>query len=77
MSFIDTETGKIVGGTLWKFYESNPYRAPMEESNATWLPGGELRDLCDSMYAQKRGMNHACCSCASGYTVYSLDELWR
>ena len=54
MKVVDTDTGKIVAGALWKFYDSNPYRAPLEEPDATWLPEGELKDLCDSMYTQNR-----------------------
>lgn len=52
MKIVDKDTGKIVAGALWKFYDSNPYRAPLEKTDATWLPEGELRDLCDSMYRQ-------------------------
>ena len=26
---VDDESGKIVGGALWKFYPTNPYRTPM------------------------------------------------
>lgn len=63
----DTDTGKIIAGALWKFYDSNPYRAPLGEFNATWFPEGELRDLCNSMYTQLRAWRprtmavaHAC-----------------
>ena len=52
MKAVDTDTGKIVAGALWKFYDSNPYCAPMEKIDATWLPEGELKDLCESMYMQ-------------------------
>lgn len=52
MKAVDTDTGKIVAGALWKFYDSNPYRAPKEDTDADWLPEGELKDLCDSMYTQ-------------------------
>lgn len=54
IKMVDVDTGKIVAGALWKFYDSNPYRAPLAKSNATWLPQGELRDLYDSWYAQGR-----------------------
>ena len=50
----DTDTGKIVAGALWKFYDSNPYRAPFGEFDAVWFPQGELRDLCNSMFTQLR-----------------------
>lgn len=53
MKAVDTETGKIVAGALWKFYDTNPYRAPIKKADATWLAEGELKDLCDSMYTQK------------------------
>lgn len=50
----DAATGKIVAGALWKFHDSNPYRAPLAKPDATWLPEGELRDLYHSWYAQNR-----------------------
>ena len=52
MKAVDTDTGKIVAGALWKFYDSTPSRAPMEKADAIWLPEGELKDLCESMYMQ-------------------------
>lgn len=63
----DTDTGKIVTGALWKFYNSNPYRVPFGEFDATWFSEGELRDLCNSMSTQLRARRpgtmaapHAC-----------------
>ncbi|KAF6226089.1 hypothetical protein HO133_008954 [Letharia lupina] len=50
----DTDTGKIVTGALWKFYNSNPYRVPFGEFDPTWFSEGEPRDLCNSMNTQLR-----------------------
>ena len=52
MKAVDTDTGKIVAAAFWKLYNSNPYRAPAGKTDATWLPEGELKDLCESMYTQ-------------------------
>lgn len=57
---IDTETGKIIAGALWKFFDSNPYRAPFDEFNAFWYPEGDLRDLCNQMYDQLRAWRPKC-----------------
>lgn len=54
MKIVDSDSGKIVAGALWRFYDTNPYRGPVKKSDATWLPKGELRDLCDEMHAQNR-----------------------
>lgn len=72
MKMVDTATGKIVAGALWKFYESNQYRAPMEESSAAWLPEGELRDLCDSMYAQNRSWKPRIMPVAHGRQYFEI-----
>ena len=53
LKVVDTATGKIVAGALWKIYKENPYRAPMEKLDATWWPeGSDMRELTNSMYAQ-------------------------
>ena len=64
---VDTDTGKIIAGALWKFYDTNPYRAPLDPFVALWCPAGELRDLCHDMYTQLRAWRpktmvvaHAC-----------------
>jgi hypothetical protein len=50
---IDTDTGKIIAGALWKMYTTNPYRAPLEKLDACWWPAGsELKELASSMYDQ-------------------------
>jgi hypothetical protein len=67
IKIVDRTNGKIVAGALWKFYPSNPYRAPMDRFEATWYPEGELRVLATSMYEQLRAWRprtmataHAC-----------------
>ena len=53
LKVVDTETGKIVGGALWKIYETNPYRAPVPAVDASWWPeGDELRDLTNALFEQ-------------------------
>ncbi len=49
---VDTDTNKIVAGALWKFYDTNPYRAPLDDFDAVWCPPGELKELCNQMYTQ-------------------------
>lgn len=38
----DEETGKVIGGAEWNFYETNPYVAEQPTLTASWLPEGEL-----------------------------------
>ena len=64
---VETDTSKIVAGALWKFYDTNPYRAPLDPFDAVWCPPGELRQLCNEMYNQLRAWRpktmavaHAC-----------------
>ena len=57
---VDTESGKIVGGALWKFFDENPYAAPMPEFDAVWYPEGELRELCNTMYEGLRVWRPKC-----------------
>ena len=53
LKVVDTDTGKIAGGALWKIYTSNPYRAPLPALDAFWWPEGhEMRKLTNDMYAQ-------------------------
>ena len=67
VKMVDTDSGKIVAGALWKFYDTNPYRAPFEAFDAAWCPPGELRQLCNEMFTQLRAWRprtmsvaHAC-----------------
>ena len=64
VKIIDTTTGKNVAGALWKFYPENPYRAPLEEFEATRYPPGELRESATSMYEQLRAWRPKCMSTA-------------
>lgn len=43
----DTDNGKVVAKTLWRFHDSNPYRTPFGVADATWFLEGELRDFCN------------------------------
>ena len=53
LKVVDTSTGKIVAGALWKIYTENPYRTPVPKLDAVWWPeGSEMRELTNEMYAQ-------------------------
>ncbi|KAI1383783.1 uncharacterized protein F4822DRAFT_433723 [Hypoxylon trugodes] len=34
----DEATGEVIGGTLWKIFETNPYATPMPAPTIYWLP---------------------------------------
>lgn len=70
LKVIDTDTGKIVAGALWKIYSTNPFRAPPEKFDAFWWPeGSEFRELINAMFQQMQAdrqkmmnVTHACSS---------------
>ena len=72
LKVVDTDIGKIVAGSLWKIYTSNPYRAPLQPLDAFWWPEGhEMRNLANNMYNQLQAHRpkyastaHACQSMA-------------
>jgi len=41
---VDTTTGKIIAGALWKICPTNPFEHP-EQEDATWFPEGGQRDF--------------------------------
>ncbi|KAI3390600.1 hypothetical protein diail_9101 [Diaporthe ilicicola] len=49
---VDTETGKVVGGSLWKIHRENPFADPTP-SQATWFPDDGSR-----AYVEKALVNH-------------------
>ncbi|MCJ1376076.1 hypothetical protein MMC20_007314 [Loxospora ochrophaea] len=56
LKVVDTDTGAIIAGALWKFYTENPYNSPLEPFDAAWWPeGSECRALTNSYYEQLRG----------------------
>lgn len=42
---VDSETGDIAGGALWRICESNPFEGPEEYMIADWHPEGAQRDF--------------------------------
>lgn len=48
---VDTETGKIVAGSKWFFYQENPH-AKQEEFVAIWHPEGMGRDFATACFHQ-------------------------
>ena len=55
LKVVDTEADAIVGGALWRMYNTNPFRAPLPSVEATWWPeGSELRMLTNSLFKQFR-----------------------
>lgn len=50
---VDTETGKIVGGSLWKIHKENPFADPTP-STVTWFPDDGSRT-----YVEKALENHS------------------
>lgn len=47
---VDTATGEIVGGALWKINEVDPYAAGEEHLEAYWYPeGGQRRFVTDAL----------------------------
>lgn len=55
LKVVDTETGEIAGGALWKVHRTNPYRAPVPPTDAFWWPeGSEMRSLTNALFEQFR-----------------------
>ena len=49
---IDTETGEIVGGALWKICPTNPFETADENFEAYWYPEGSQRDFITQTLGQ-------------------------
>lgn len=50
---VDTETGKIAGGSLWNIHKENPFANP-QPSEVTWFPEGGSR-----RFVEKALVNHS------------------
>lgn len=46
---VDTETGRIVGGSKWMFHLTDPFANPPENFEATWFPPGPKREFATQL----------------------------
>jgi hypothetical protein len=46
LKVVDTESGALVGGALWKIFEENPFAKPDDQDHeVTWFPADSTRDF--------------------------------
>ena len=48
---VETDTGRIVGGALWKIYEQNPF-AVAEQHEVSWYPADSTREFVSKALEQ-------------------------
>ncbi|TVY40860.1 hypothetical protein LOCC1_G005186 [Lachnellula occidentalis] len=45
---VDTKTGRVAGGAMWKIYRENPFQSPSpDEDEVTWFPNGGSRTFVE------------------------------
>lgn len=54
----DPLTGKVVGGTEWQLYETNPFLSGPPKLEAHWWPEGEGRNFCNEILRQCYAPRH-------------------